>query len=210
MGSPRVEVLASQGVAIRAKASTSTNGGRFPKQAFLIDLVAAQVVCPAQQRAAIPVGATSVHFAATVCQPCPQRPACVHDCHPRRALHRDPCAGGAAANLAGAPTAPDGRARLHKHTAVEQALARVDQIQGPKARYKACAKTPSTSDASPSLRISSGWPGSRRPRDFTCSALYYRQVFSLSGDVFAQHDQHHAGRFGGANRMSDVRGHQHD
>jgi uncharacterized membrane protein YbhN (UPF0104 family) len=32
----------------------------------------------------------------------------------------------------------------------------------------------------------------------------------LCDDVLAQHDQHHAGRFGGANGMGDVRRHQYD
>jgi hypothetical protein len=48
-----VGALAAQSVVIPAKAWTSTNGGRFPKRAFTIDLAAAQVVCPAQQRTAI-------------------------------------------------------------------------------------------------------------------------------------------------------------
>ena len=139
LGSPRVEVLAAQGVAIRAKAWTSTNGGRFPKQAFMIDLVAAQVVCPAQQRAAIPVGATSVHFAATVCQPCPQRAACTTATRAGRsiAIHAQEAL---LQTLRAHQQRPDGRARLRERTTVEHALARVDQIQGPKARYKGVRK----------------------------------------------------------------------
>jgi len=48
LGSPRVGVLSAQGVVIRAKTWTRTNGGRFPKQAFTIELASAQVVCPAR------------------------------------------------------------------------------------------------------------------------------------------------------------------
>src|SRR6266566_3642683 len=70
LGSPRVGALSAQGVVIRAKAWTSTNRGRFPKQAFTIDLTAAHVVCPARQVVAIPLGATTVHFPAVVCHPC--------------------------------------------------------------------------------------------------------------------------------------------
>ena len=76
LGSARIGPLHAQGVAITAKAWTSTNGGRYPKQAFTIDLPAARVVCPAQQVAAIPAGAATVHFAAAVCQACLQRAAC--------------------------------------------------------------------------------------------------------------------------------------
>src|SRR6266496_1077384 len=60
LGSARIGPLHAQGVTITAKAWTSTNGGRFPKQAFAIDLPAARVVCPAQQVVAIPVGAATV------------------------------------------------------------------------------------------------------------------------------------------------------
>src|SRR6266542_1275196 len=76
LGSPQIGDLHAQGIAIRAKAWTSTNGGRFPKHAFDIRLAEAHVICPAQHTAVIPVGATTVHFAAAVCQPCALRPAC--------------------------------------------------------------------------------------------------------------------------------------
>jgi hypothetical protein len=139
LGSPRVGVLAAQGVAIRAKAWTSTNRGRFPKQAFTIDLAAAQVVCPAQQRAALPIGATTVHFAATVCDPCPQRAACTTATRGGRsiAIHAQEAL---LQTLRAHQQRPDGRARLRERTTVEHALARIDQIQGPKARYKGTRK----------------------------------------------------------------------
>jgi len=139
LGSPRVGVLAAQGVVIRAKAWTNTNRGRFPKQAFTIDLAAAQVVCPAQQRAAIPVAATAVHFAATVCQPCPQRAACTTATRGGRsiAIHAQEAL---LQTLRAHQQRPDGRAHLRERTTVEHSLARVDQIQGPKARYKGVRK----------------------------------------------------------------------
>ncbi len=138
LGSARVGDLAAQGVAIRAKAWTSTNRGRFPKQAFTIDLAAAHVVCPAQQVVAIPLGATTVHFPAVVCHPCPQRAACTTarggrsiGIHAQEALLQ---------TLRAHQQHPDGRARLRERTTVEHSLARVDQIQGPKARYKGVRK----------------------------------------------------------------------
>jgi hypothetical protein len=137
-GSARVGDLAAQGVAIRAKAWTSTNRGRFPKQAFTIDLPAAHVVCPAQQVVAIPLGATTVHFPAVVCPPCSQRAACTTarggrsiGIHPQEALLQ---------TLRAHQQQPEGRARLRERTTVEHSLARVDQIQGPKARYKGVRK----------------------------------------------------------------------
>jgi len=138
LGSARVGALAAQGVAIRAKAWTSTNRGRFPKQAFTIDLAAAHVVCPAQQVATIPLGATTVHFPAAVCQPCQQRAACTTarggrsiGIHAQEALLQ---------TLRAHQQHPDGRARLRERTTVEHSLARVDQIQGQKARYKGVRK----------------------------------------------------------------------
>ena len=138
LGSARVEVLAAQGVAIRAKAWTSTNRGRFPKQAFTIDLTAAHVVCPAQQVVAMPLGATTVHFPAVVCHPCSLRAACTTarggrsiGIHAQEALLQ---------TLRARQQHPDGRARLRERTTVEHSLARVDQIQGPKARYKGVRK----------------------------------------------------------------------
>jgi hypothetical protein len=132
LGSARVGELAAQGVAIRAKAWTSTNRGRFPKQAFTIDLATAHVVCPAQHVATIPPGATAVHFPAAVCQPCPQRAACTTarggrsiGIHAQEALLQ---------TLRARQQRPDGRAHLRERTTVEHSLARVDQIQGPKAR----------------------------------------------------------------------------
>ena len=138
LGSPRVGALSAQGVAIRAKAWTSTNGGRFPKQAFTIDLAAAQIVCPAQQRAAIPVAATAVHFSGIVCQPCALRAACTTSTRGRSiAIHAQEAL---LQTLRAHQQRPEGRARLRERTTVEHALARIDQIQGPKARYKGVRK----------------------------------------------------------------------
>jgi hypothetical protein len=123
----------------RAKAWTSPNGGRFPKQAFVIQLEEGRVTCPAQQTAAIPAGATTVHFAATVCQPCPLRAACTTatsrgrtmTIHPQEALLQ---------RLRAELHTPDGRTRLRHRTTLEHSLARVSHIQGPRARYKGIRK----------------------------------------------------------------------
>ena len=125
-------------MAIRAKAWTTPNGGRFPKRAFRIELAAGRVICPAEQTAAIAAGATTVHFAAAVCQACALRAACTTATggrsiaiHPQEALLQ---------GLRVAQQQPDGRARLRQRTTVEHILARVQQRQGPKARYKGIRK----------------------------------------------------------------------
>lgn len=139
LGSPRIPALHAQGVSIRAKAWTSRNGDRFPKSAFTIDLPGARVICPAQQVAPIRVGATTVHFPAAVCQACAQRAACTAATRGGRSLAIHPQEA-FLQTLRAHQHEPEGRARLRDRTTVEHSLARVDQIQGPKARYKGTRK----------------------------------------------------------------------
>lgn len=139
LASPAIADLHAAGVAIRAKAWTSRNGDRFPKHAFAIDLAAGRITCPAAQTIAIPRGATTVHFPATTCHPCPQRAACTTTrtrgrsitLHPQEPLLQ---------TLRAAQQQPAGRARLRTRTTIEHSLARVQQIQGHKARYKGLRK----------------------------------------------------------------------
>ena len=138
LGSPTIGILHAQGVAIRAKAWTSPNGGRFPKQAFRIQLADGRVICPADQTVPIPVGATTAHFPAVVCQACALRAACTTatsgrsiTIHPQEAFLQ---------SLRAAQQQPDGRARLRQRTTIEHSLARVQHVQGPKARYKGIRK----------------------------------------------------------------------
>jgi hypothetical protein len=139
LASPVIADLDAAGVTIRAKAWTSRNGDRFPKHAFTIDLTAGRIICPAAHAVTLPPGATSVHFPATTCQPCPQRAACTPArrrgrsiaVHPQEALLQ---------TLRTAQQDPAGRARLRTRTTVEHSLARVQQIQGHKARYKGLRK----------------------------------------------------------------------
>jgi Transposase DDE domain len=138
LGSADIGALHARGVAIRAKAWTSTNRGRFPKSAFAIQLAAARVTCPAQQTASIAPGAATVHFAPAVCQPCALRAACTTArggrsiaLHPQEPLLQ---------SLRLHQQQPEGRTRLRQRTTIEHSLARVDHIQGPKARYKGIRK----------------------------------------------------------------------
>ena len=133
MGSADIGDLHARGVAIRAKAWTSTNRGRFPKSAFVIQLAEARVTCPAQAP-----GALTVHFAAALCQPCARRAACTTArggrsiaMHPQEAF---------LPSLRAHQQTPEGRTRLRQRTTIEHSLARVDHLQGPKARYKGILK----------------------------------------------------------------------
>jgi hypothetical protein len=139
LASPAIAALHAAGVAIRAKAWTSRNGDLFPKHAFAIDLAAGRITCPAAQTIAIRPGATTIHFPATTCQPCPRRAACTTartggrsiSLHPQEPLLQ---------TLRRAQQQPAGRAGLRTRTTIEHSLARVQQIQGHKARYKGLRK----------------------------------------------------------------------
>lgn len=138
LGSPWIGALHATGVAIRAKAWTSHNQGRFPKQAFAVDPVAHHVTCPAAQTIAIPSGATSVHFPGALCRPCALRTACTTAAtgrsitiHPQEALLQ---------TLRADQQRADGRARLRTRTTIEHSLARVGHLQGTRARYKGARK----------------------------------------------------------------------
>jgi hypothetical protein len=138
LGSDQIGPLHTSGVAIRAKAWTHHNHGRFPKQAFVIDLERGHLTCPADQRVPIPVGASTVQFPAAICRACAQRDACTTaaagrsvSIHPQEALLQ---------TLRADQQEADGRARLRLRTTIEHSLARVGQIQGTKARYKGARK----------------------------------------------------------------------
>ena len=138
LASPVVPALAAAGVRIRAKAWTSANRGRYPKQAFQIDVAHAHVTCPAHQRVSIPVGAAAVHFPAATCQACAQRAACTTarrgrsvTLHPHEALLQ---------GLRTVQQHADGRAILRTRVQVEHTLARIQAVQGPRARYKGLRK----------------------------------------------------------------------
>ena len=97
------------------------------------------MTCPAAHTVPIPPGATTVHFPETTCQPCARRAACTTArrggrsiaLHPQEAFLQ---------TLRAAQQDPAGRARLRTRTTIEHSLARVQQIQGHKARYKGLRK----------------------------------------------------------------------
>jgi hypothetical protein len=138
LASPEIPALHTRGVMLHAKPWTVRNGERFPKHAFAIRLADRVVECPAGQTAPILPGRSTVHFAADTCRGCPLRQACTTaidgrsiSLHPQEALLQQ---------LRTATQRSEGRAVLRRRTAVEHSLARLDQIQGKKARYKGARK----------------------------------------------------------------------
>ena len=138
LASAEIPVLHARGVTVHAKPWTARNGDRFPKQAFAIRLADGLVECPAHQTASIVPGRAIVQFAAETCRACPLRAACTTAAdgrsialHPQEALLQQ---------LRATTRTAEGRAALRRRTTVEHSLARLDQIQGKKARYKGARK----------------------------------------------------------------------
>lgn len=138
LASPEIPALHARGVTLHAKPWTARNGDRFPKHAFAIRLADGLVECPAHQTAPILPGRSTAQFAADTCRACALRGACTTaadgrsiSLHPQEALLQQ---------LRAATQTSDGRAALRRRTTVEHSLARLDQIQGKKARYKGARK----------------------------------------------------------------------
>jgi len=138
LSSPEIAGLHARGVRLHAKPWTSHNGERFPKHAFTIRLADRVVECPAHQSAPIVPGRSTVQFAADTCRVCALHDACTTatkgrsiSLHPQEALLQQ---------LRATMRTPDGRADLRHRTTVEHTLARLDQTQGKKARYKGTRK----------------------------------------------------------------------
>jgi len=138
LSSPEIPLLHARGVTLHTKPWTARNGDRFPKQAFTIRLAEGLVECPAHQTAPIVHGRATVQFPAATCHACPIRDACTTaaegrsiSLHPQEPLLQE---------LRATMRTPDGRADLRHRTTVEHSLARLDQTQGKKARYKGARK----------------------------------------------------------------------
>lgn len=138
LASAEIPALTGRGVTLHAKPWTSRNGERFPKHAFTIRLAEALVTCPAQQTASIVPGRSTVKFAADTCHACALRAACTTAVggrsialHPQEAMLQQ---------LRATMHTPEGRTTLRQRTTVEHSLARLDHIQGKKARYKGTRK----------------------------------------------------------------------
>lgn len=109
------------------------NGARYDKTRFAIDLAAAQVTCPAGQVVTLRGTPRVVRFEAATCNTCPQKAQCTPSDQGRTlALHPHEAQ---ILELRRRQRTPAGRAELRQRVIVEHALARIGQIQGPKARY---------------------------------------------------------------------------
>lgn len=138
LSSPLRGSLKAQGIAIIAKPWPWHNRGRFPKEAFQIHLNRHEVTCPAGVTVRLRASGHRAQFPASTCGRCALQADCttsargrVRSIHPQENLLLD---------LRAARQTAEGRKALRQRTEVEHTFARIDQLQGKRARYKGTRK----------------------------------------------------------------------
>ena len=138
LSSPLIGWLKAQGVEIIAKPWPLRNQGRFTKEQFQIHLNRHEVRCPAGVTVHLRGAERRAQFPASTCGTCALQADCTTSArgrtlsiHPHEALLIE---------LRQARQTAEGRKALRQRTAVEHTLARIDQIQGKRARYKGTRK----------------------------------------------------------------------
>jgi hypothetical protein len=138
LSSPLIGALKAQGIDIIAKPWPLRNQGRFTKEAFHIRLDRHEVTCPAG--VTVPLGSLGrrAQFPADTCGGCTLQMYCTTSTrgrtlsvHPQEALLIE---------LRATRRTAQGRKALRQRTGVEHTLARIDQLQGKRARYKGTRK----------------------------------------------------------------------
>ena len=136
-----IEELRGRGLDIRCKPWRARNGPRFPKPKFGIDLDAETATCPAG--VTVPIRTSGRKKARKACWgrsciDCALRPQCTTakggrsiQIHPQEALLQQ---------LQAIQSTPEGRAALRERVVVEHSLARLQVLQGSRARYKGTRK----------------------------------------------------------------------
>lgn len=134
--SPELAELWRAGAEVRSRAWASPKNGLFGKEHFRMLMKSRLVVCPADQVARITPGGMAA-FTQTQCSACSLKASCTTS--PRRTLsiHANEAM---LVELREAQRTSEGRAAYRERTAVEHRLARLDAIQGSKARYKGARK----------------------------------------------------------------------
>lgn len=131
--------LHDAGSVVLSKPWRPTNGGRYTKDDFNIDLESMTVECPAGQVAKVKASGTA-RFSSDGCDACSRREMCTRARTGRGrsiSLHRQE---GLLIELRSLKKTSQGREKLRERVAVEHALAHVCRRQGPKARYRGVRK----------------------------------------------------------------------
>lgn len=125
--------MEASGGRVVSRAWPMRNGGRFTKEDFDIQLEAQEVECPAGEKARIVKGKAT--FDAERCTTCPLRKQCVKGTEAVSRTVSIHAQEGLLIRLRAEQKTAEGRKELRQRVEVEHRLARVEQIQGPRARY---------------------------------------------------------------------------
>lgn len=134
--SPAIADLWSRGVEIHSRPWRGTARGIFGKDAFQIFVDAGVVVCPAQKRAGV-TRTGHVVFDEEDCGKCVLKPHCTTGRRRTLRLHEhEPML----IELRRKQASADGRAAYRERVDVEHRLARIEALQGSRARYRGARK----------------------------------------------------------------------
>lgn len=136
LAAPEIAKMHSEGVVIHSRAWRGSKDGLFGKERFQICLGAGVVACPAGKVANIGKSGCA-SFREDDCGRCPLKVHCTNG--RRRSLHIHENEG-MLIQLRAAQASKEGRAAYRERVEVEHRLARVDDIQGKRARLKGARK----------------------------------------------------------------------
>ena len=132
---PELHERRRSGLRLVTKPPAARTNGRFTKSDFRVDFANGTVTCPADHT--VPADVIT-RFPTATCRACHLRGRCTEakrgrtvQLHPEEEFHRQ---------LAGRLRTPEGRQDARQRVPVEHVLARVDQIQGRRARFRGLAK----------------------------------------------------------------------
>jgi hypothetical protein len=134
---PEVAELWRSGVELRSRAFRTGVDGLFGKEVFKLQLKDGIAICPAGNLALISVKTNVAWFRESDCQKCPLKAQCTNSRQRAVRLHENEAM---LMDLRAQQATRTGRLAYRERTAVEHRLARVDEIQGSKARFKGVRK----------------------------------------------------------------------
>jgi len=129
---PEIAALWKEGVELHSRAYRSASNGNFGKERFTILLKDRLVICPAGHLAQASPTTGQAHFREQDCQACPLKSSCTRASHRSVTLHPNE---DMLLHFRREQASSHGRLTYRERTPVEHRLARVDAIQGSKARY---------------------------------------------------------------------------
>jgi Transposase DDE domain len=138
LSSPLIGALQAQGIAMIAQPWPLRHRGRFTKEALQLRLDRHEVTCPAGVTVRLRGAGRRVPFPADTCGRCALQADCpaaargrTRSMHPQEALLLE---------WRAMRRTAEGREALRQRTEVEHTLARIDPLQGKRARYKGTRK----------------------------------------------------------------------